>query len=86
MRPVLRYAQKLTLQPDGVRPEDADAIVQAGWNETALYHKVAVTTLFYFMNRLVKGLGIDLDPEYVKPASKRLAQGGYSPLLQLIKQ
>lgn len=86
MKPVLRYAQKLTRQPDGVRQEDADAFFQAGWDETALYQTVAVTALFNFMNRLVEGLGIALDSAYVKPASERLASGGYLPLLELMKQ
>ena len=61
MRPVLRYAQKLTDRPDSVTRDDADAILAAGGNETALYHTVAVTALFNFMNRLVEGLGIELD-------------------------
>ena len=34
---------------------DADAVLAAGWDETALYHAVAVT-----MNRLVEGAGIEL--------------------------
>jgi uncharacterized peroxidase-related enzyme len=85
MKPVLRYARKLTKQPDSVTQSDADAIFAAGWDGTALYHTVAVTALFNFMNRLVEGMGIELDPRYVKPASERLAESGYLPLLQLMK-
>lgn len=84
MKPVLRYAEKLTRNPDGVTQADADAVLAAGWDETALYHTVAVTALFNFMNRLVEGLGIELDPAYVEPASKRLADRGYLALLQLM--
>jgi uncharacterized peroxidase-related enzyme len=86
MKPVLRYARKLTLQPSGVTQADADAIFAAGWDETALYHTVAVTALFNFMNRLVEGMGIELDPSYVKPASERLAKGGYLPLIEMMKR
>lgn len=86
MKPVLRYAQKLTRQPNGVTQADADAIFDAGWNETALYHTAAVTALFNFMNRLVEGMGIELDPSYVIPASKRLANDGYLPLIDMIKR
>jgi 3-mercaptopyruvate sulfurtransferase SseA len=50
-----------------------------GWDDTALYHTVAVTALFNFMNRLVERMGIELDPSYVKPASERLAKRGYLP-------
>jgi len=86
MKPVLRYARKLTQQPGGVTQPDADAIFAAGWDETALYHTVAVTALFNFMNRLVEGVGIELDPSYVKPASERLAKGGYLPLIEMTKR
>jgi uncharacterized peroxidase-related enzyme len=85
MRPVLRYAKKLTKQPSSVTQVDADAIFAAGWDETALYHTVAVTALFNFMNRLVEGMGIELDPVYVKPASERLAKHEYLPLLDMIQ-
>ena len=86
MRPVLSYAQKLTDAPDGVTDEDVHAIFAAGWDETALYHAAAVTALFNFMNRLVEGLGIRLDPAYVKPAAERLADRGYLPLIEMLKQ
>jgi uncharacterized peroxidase-related enzyme len=80
MRPVLRYARKLTQQPNSLIQADADAIFPAGWEEPALYYTVAVTALFNFMNRLVEGMGIELDPSYVKPAS------GYLPLIDLISK
>jgi uncharacterized peroxidase-related enzyme len=86
MRPVLRYAQKLTRQPNAMSQADADAIFAAGWDETALYHTVAVTALFNFMNRLVEGMGIELDEAYVKPASERLARQGYLPLIDMISK
>ncbi len=84
MKPVLSYAQRLTRAPDSVTQGDAEAVLAEGWNETALYHTVAVTALFNYMNRLVEGLGIELDPAYVEPASKRLAERGYLPLIDLM--
>jgi uncharacterized peroxidase-related enzyme len=84
MRPVLAYARKLTQAPDSVTQADADAVLVAGWDETALYHTVAVTALFNFMNRLVEGLGIELHAEYVEAASKRLAERGYLPLIEMM--
>lgn len=86
MKPVLRYARKLTRQPDSVSQADADAVFAAGWDETALYHTVAVTALFNFMNRLVEGMGIELDPAYVKPASERLGRDGYLPLIDMMQR
>jgi uncharacterized peroxidase-related enzyme len=84
MRPVLHYARKLTQQPSSLTQADADAIFAVGWDETALYHAVAVTALFNLMNRLVEGMGIELDPTYVKPASERLAKRGYLPLIDML--
>jgi uncharacterized peroxidase-related enzyme len=86
MRPVLRYARKLTQQPNSLTQADADAIFAAGWEESALYYTVAVTALFNFMNRFVEGMGIELDPSYVKPASERLARRGYLPLIDMISK
>src|SRR5918992_1395330 len=39
-----------------------------------MYHMVAVTALFNYMNRLVEGFGTELDPAYVEPALE--APGG----------
>lgn len=84
MKPVLRYARKLTQRPDSLTQADADAILAAGWPDDALYYTVAVAALFNFMNRLVEGMGIELDATYVKPASERLARGGYLPLIEMM--
>jgi uncharacterized peroxidase-related enzyme len=85
LRPVLALARKLTLSPASVTKADADAVAAAGWDDAALYQAVAVTALFNLMNRLVEGLGIELDPAYVAPASQRLAERGYRPLLEALK-
>lgn len=85
MKAPLLYADKLTRSASGVTKADADAVLAAGWDETALYHLVAITALFNAMNRLVEGLGIELDAAYVEPASKRLADRGYLPLLEMMR-
>lgn len=85
MKPVLRVAEKLTQAASGITKADAESVLAAGWNDMAFYHAVAVTALFNFMNRLVEGLGIELDPAYVKPAAERLAGRGYGPLLEMLK-
>lgn len=86
MRPVLRYAQKLTRTPNGLGKADAQAILAAGWTEAAIYHTVAVTALFNLMNRLVEGLGIELEPAYAEIAAKRLAEQGYLPLIAMLRK
>lgn len=86
MKPILRYARKLTHRPNGVTQADAETIFAAGWDETALFHTVAITALFNFMNRLVEGMGIELNPSEVKPTSEHLAKGGYLALIEMIKR
>lgn len=86
MRPVLRYARKLTQRPSSVAQADADAILAAGWDESAIFHMVAVTALFNFMNRLVEGLGIELNAAYAREAAQRLAERGYLPLLDMLER
>ena len=86
MRPVLAVAAKLTEQADSVTKSDVDAVFAAGWDGQAYYHLVATVALFNFMNRLVEGLGIELDPAYVGVAAQRLADRGYQPLIDMLGQ
>lgn len=47
---------------------------------------VATVALFNYMNRLVEGLGIELDQAYVGVAAQRLADRGYRPLIEMLGQ
>jgi alkylhydroperoxidase family enzyme len=77
MKPILRYAKKLTLSPARMTDADAAAVYDAGWGDDALYSTVLVTALFNFYNRLVDGVGLDLPEGYVPEAAKRLSTQGY---------
>jgi len=57
MKPLLRYAGKLTPTPAKITLADAEAVLAAGWQEQALHEAVAVCGLFNMMNQLVDGLG-----------------------------
>ena len=59
LKPVLRYARKLTLTPARLTQADADAVYAAGWSEEALFEAVGITALFAMMNRIVDGTGIE---------------------------
>ena len=85
IKPVLNYARKLTEHPTSLTQADVEAIHAAGWDSTALFFVVSVTALFNFMNRLVEGMRISLDPTLAEAASTRLAGQGYLPLLALLK-
>jgi uncharacterized peroxidase-related enzyme len=84
MRPVLELAAKLTERADGLTKSDVDAVFAAGWDGQAYYHLVATVALFNYMNRLVEGLGIELDNAYVGGAAQRLADRGYLPLIDML--
>lgn len=63
MRPVLRYARKLTLMPGELRDADAQAVRAAGWDDDALHSINLVVAAFNFMNRYVEGAGLPLPPK-----------------------
>ena len=84
LRPLLRYAGKLTRSPSRMTHADAQAVFDAGWDEQALHDAVAVCALFNCMNRLVDGLGITAGPDYTAASAWRLTDIGYSGLKQLL--
>ena len=85
IKPILRYARKLTLSPARMTEADASAIYEAGWGDNALYSTVLVTALFNFYNRLVDGVGLALPEGYVAEAAKRLSTQGYDVFAQIAK-
>ena len=81
LRSLLRYVRLLTLQPNRASERDVRAVFAAGWTDQALHDAVAICALFNLMNRLVSGLGIDTDNDYLRLAGERLALEGYAGLL-----
>lgn len=84
MRPVLQYVRKLTETPSRMTLSDAQAVLDAGWNEQALHDAASICGLFNLMNRLVDGLGIAAGPDYVTTSSQRLVDIGYDGLKALV--
>jgi uncharacterized peroxidase-related enzyme len=78
LKPILRYTEKLTKTPSRMVQSDADAVLEAGWDEQALHDAVSVCALFNLFNRLVEGLGLPGGEETVKPRGKMLAEIGYA--------
>jgi uncharacterized peroxidase-related enzyme len=85
MKPILRYAKKLTASPARMTEADAAAVYDAGWGDDALYSTVLVTALFNFYNRLVDGVGLALPEGYPAEAGKRLSTTGYDVFAQMAK-
>ena len=63
LKPILSYVKKLTLTPAKITQADVDAIYAEGWNEQAFVDAVSLCSAVNFMNRFVKGVGVDVDAE-----------------------
>lgn len=56
-----RFADKLTTRPADVDQRDAEALREAGWDESALLAAVLAVAYFNFINRVSLGLGLMAD-------------------------
>ena len=61
MRALLTYVGKLNTLPSRLVSADAQAALDAGNSEDALFEAIQVCGLFNMMNRLVEGAGVDFD-------------------------
>lgn len=60
-RVMLHYAVKLTLEPWNMVEEDVVALREAGYSDAAILDINQVTGYYAFVNRLVDGLGVELE-------------------------
>ena len=77
LKPILRYVKKLTESPSRMVAADAEAVYVAGWDDSALFHAIAICAYFNLMNRIVEGSGCSAGEAYFKAAGQRLAGDGY---------
>ncbi len=84
LKPLLRYARKLTLEPSRMTEADAQAVFAAGWSESALHEAVLTVCLFNFMNRLLEGHGVKGNPGVFSARGQALRDEGYEPLLAFL--
>lgn len=82
LRPILRFATKLTNTPAAIGQADIDALTGAGWSEQAVEDAINVISLFNYVNRLVDALGIEGNEPYFKEIGSVLAEQGYAPLIK----
>jgi uncharacterized peroxidase-related enzyme len=78
LKPLLRYAKKLTETPARMTPADAKAVYDAGWSDEAMHQAIAICALANFMNRLVEGTGVKADPAKFDLRAKSAAEKGYN--------
>jgi uncharacterized peroxidase-related enzyme len=86
LRPILRYARKLTEAPPSVTAEDARAVYDAGWDEKALHDAILVVCCFNFMNRLLDGHGVHGDAALFRDRGVMLQRYGYRPLIGRLRR
>ena len=71
LRATLGFLEKLSLQPDDVRAEDAGAVLAAGVREDALVDAIHIAALFTMIVRLADSFGwhVPLDRELAAQAA-----------------
>jgi uncharacterized peroxidase-related enzyme len=69
-RAMLRYVEKLTLRPGTVEREDVEALRAAAFSDAAIGDIALNASLFAFMNRMVDGLGGQLEGDMAERAKR----------------
>ncbi len=62
-RAMLDYAAKLTTSPWAMTPEDIEDLRKTGFEEGEILDINLIASYFNFVNRVVHGLGVELEPE-----------------------
>lgn len=81
LKPLFRFARKLTLEPARVTAADAAGVYEAGWDEAALWSTILVCCAFNFMNRLVDGAGLTASRRQAEMSANILFERGYDGVL-----
>jgi alkylhydroperoxidase family enzyme len=62
-RALLRYADRLTLDPASVNPGHVAELREAGLDDLEIHDACAIVSYFAFVNRVADGLGVELERE-----------------------
>ena len=82
LRPILRFATKLTQTPEAVGQPDIEALRAAGWSDQSIEDAINVVAIINYVNRLVDAFGIKGNETYFKHVGSTLAKQGYAPLIK----
>lgn len=63
------FAEKLTLHPKNMRPDDLDTLRAVGLDDRAIHDATQVISYFNYINRIADALGVE--PEtFIRPWGK----------------
>lgn len=80
LRATLTFLQKMTLDPDGLTPDDARSVLQSGVSREALEDAIAVATLFAIITRYADALDFAIpSADELDRAAAMLLRRGYGP-------
>jgi uncharacterized protein YciW len=58
---MLGYAEKLTLEPQAMQPEDVEALRSVGFSDRDVLDICEVVSYYAYVNRIADGLGVKLE-------------------------
>ena len=85
LRPLLKFARKLTLTPASIKPSDAARVLAAGWDERVLADVIYICALVGWTNRVLLGFCLPVDRRQLAEAGLKIAQHGYLPTVTAIE-
>jgi uncharacterized peroxidase-related enzyme len=63
LRVLLRYAERLAVEPASCNSSHVEDLRQQGYSDKAIHDTAQVIAYFSYINRIADGLGVDLEPE-----------------------
>lgn len=73
------FAEKLTLRPQSMQPEDLETLRGAGLSDKEVLDAVQVVFYFNYINRIAEGLGVDPEPEMEAEWRRQQERSGGGP-------
>jgi uncharacterized peroxidase-related enzyme len=85
LKPLLRFARKLTLTPASITSKDASRLLGAGWDERAIVDVIYICALVGWTNRVLLGFLVPIDKERLIEGGAKIAEHGYLPTVKAIR-
>ena len=61
-RGLCAFAEKLTLRPRRMAPDDVEALRKLGFDDVAIHDAIQVIAYFNYINRIADAIHVDLEP------------------------